>query len=243
MADGPMSNDQKPLVFFHIMKCGGTSVRAGLAQGAAGHRRGPEIFELDGTAAKVASAGTAADDWTFRDALLPYALLTLHPAIVLGHFRYRDRYAELADSMHMVTVLRDPLERLVSLYKWRRYKQGIARPVDLDFDELIASGRWEKAGHEYVDVFCGNDDLDPRSEEAADAAVANLRRFAAVGFIDRLDEFSSRVTACLGKPVSIPVLNRSPAPPDADLDPAALVRARELCAPDYRVYDQLVSRR
>jgi hypothetical protein len=241
--DGPTSSDHKPLVFFHIMKCGGTSVRAGLAMGAAGRRRGPEIFELDGPAATAAAAGTAADDWKFRDALLPYALLTLHPAIVLGHFRYRDRYEELTGSVHMVTVLRDPLERLVSLYKWRRYKQGIGRPVELGFDELVASGRLAQAGHEYVDVFCGNDDLDPRSDAAADAAVANLRRFAAVGILDRLDEFSSRVTTCLGKPVTIPVLNRSPAPADADIDPAALERARELCAPDYRVYNELVSRR
>ena len=112
--------------------------------------------------------------------------------------------------------------------------------MEIGFDELIRSGRWKNFGHEYVDIFCGSDDLDPCSNEAADAAVANLRRFDAVGFIDRLDEFSSRVTECLGKPVTIPVLNRSPAPADADIDAAALELARELCAPDYRVYDQLV---
>ncbi|MDQ1534311.1 MAG: hypothetical protein QOF28_2072 [Actinomycetota bacterium] len=234
---------QKPLAFFHVMKCGGTSVRAGLATGAAGRRHGPEVFELDGSASRVAAGGTSADEWKFRDALLPYALLTLQPAIVMGHFRYRDRYEKLFGFAHMVTVLRDPLERLVSLYKWRRYKPGIDRPVSLGFDELLASGRWEKAGHDYVDIFCGNDDLDPHSEAASDAAVANLRRFAVVGFLDRLDEFANHVAACLGKPVTIPMLNRSPAPDDAEIDPASLERARELCAPDYRVYDRLLATR
>jgi len=30
--------DDKPVVFFHVMKCGGTSVRAGLATAATGGR-------------------------------------------------------------------------------------------------------------------------------------------------------------------------------------------------------------
>ena len=233
--------DQKPLVFFHVMKCGGTSVRHGLAVGAAGTRHGPEIFELDGLAAKAAAGGTDADNWKLRDALLPYALLAMQPSVVLGHFRYRDRYGELVDAAHFVTVLRDPLDRMVSLYKWRRYKEGINAPVSLSFDELIRSGRWAKLGHAYVDTFCGNDDLDPSSHEAADAAVANLRRFAVVGFIDRLDDFSRRVTSCLGKRVSIPMSNQSPAPPDTDFDAGTLERARALCAPDYRVYEQALA--
>ena len=234
---------QKPLVFFHVMKCGGTSVRAGLAAGAAGRRRGPNVFELDGAAAKAAAGGGHADEWQFRDALLPYALTAMHPSVVLGHFRYRDRYADLADDALFVTVLRDPVERMVSLYKWRRYKDGIAAPLSRSFDQLVSSGRWSKQGQAYVDTFCGRDDLHARSEEAAAAAVANLRRFAVVGFIEHLDDFSDQVSSCLGREVTIPVLNRSPAPPDAEIDAGIRERAKILCAPDYRVYDQLLAAR
>lgn len=240
MADDHTQPDQKPLVFFHIMKCGGTSVRAGLATGAAGKRRGADVFELDGPAAAAATANVA-EDWKFRDALLPYVLTAMHPSVVLGHFRYRDRYHDLAHTTHFVTVLRDPVERMISLYKWRRYKEGITAPVSRSFDELLASGRWASAGHVYVDTFCGRDDLDPCSDEAAAAAVANLGRFAVVGLIDHLDDFSTRVSSRLGKPVAIPVLNRSPAPPDAEIDAAARERAAELCAPDYRVYEQVLT--
>ena len=81
------------------------------------------------------------------------------------------------------------------------------------------------------------------ASKAAAAAVENLRRFAVVGLIDHLDDFSSRVSACLGRVVSIPVLNRSPAPPDAEIDADARERAKVLCAPDYWVYDQLVAAR
>jgi hypothetical protein len=249
--DGPSVTDQKPTVFFHVMKCGGTSVRAGLATGALGERPGtvsstetrrelgnPQIFELDGDTAKVAAGGKHADNWAFRDALLPYVLLAMHPSVVLGHFRYRDRYRDFLDSAHFVTVLRDPVERIVSLYKYRRYHEGIDIPVSTGFDEFIANSRWAKEGHAFVDTFVGRDGLDPRSDEAVAAAVANLGRYAVVGFIDRLDDFSSQVTARIGKPVKIPMLNASPAPADADIEPDALERARLVCAPDIQVYEQ-----
>ena len=231
----------RPTVFFHVMKCGGTSVRSGLAAGATGDRHGSNVFELDGEAAKAAAGGKHIDNWTFRDALLPYVLLSMNPSVVLGHFRYRDRYAELLDSTDFVTVLRDPVDRIVSLYKYRRYREGVDIPISTGFDEFIASNRWAKEGHAYVDTFCGNSDLAPRSDEAVAASVANLRRFAVVGLLDRLDEFSSKVTSRLGKPVTIPMLNTSPAPPDAEIDAAALERARVVCAPDIQVFEQVVA--
>jgi hypothetical protein len=239
VADPQVPTDAKPLVFFHVMKCGGTSVRAALATGVAARRNGPDVFELDGEAAKVAAGGTDLDNWTFRDALLPYVLQTLRPPVVLGHFRYRDRYAQVVDSAHFVTVLRDPVERIVSLYKYRRYKADVDVPVSLTFDEFLATKRWAKEGHLYVDTFRGRDDLDSRSDEAVAAAVANLRHFAVVGFLDRLEDFSSRVTECTGKPVTIPIYNTSPAPEDSDIDAAARERAKAVCEPDCRLYEQV----
>lgn len=232
---------QKPTVFFHVMKCGGTSVRAGLADGIAGCREPPRVFELDGDVAKLATAGSNDDNWRFRDALLPYVLLAMRPAVVLGHFRYRDRYAEMLDSAHFVTVLRDPVDRMVSLYRYRRYKEGVRRPVTTSFDDFIRSKPWSNEGHVFVEKFCGRDDLDPRSDEAVAAAVANLRSFTVVGFVDRLDDFSSELTRRLGATVSIPMLNRSPGPDDLDIDPGALERARTMCAPDVQLYEQVLA--
>ncbi len=100
------ATDRKPVVFFHVMKCGGTSVRVGLSDGHHRAREGPEVFELDGEAAKLSAGGSDRDNWKFRDALLPYVLRAMRPPVVLGHFRYRDAYQDLMDDAHFVTVLR-----------------------------------------------------------------------------------------------------------------------------------------
>jgi hypothetical protein len=242
---GATMDDQRTLAFFHIMKCGGTSVRVGLAWAAAGRRDGPGIFELNGDIAKVAAGGGRLsgheDNWRFRDALLPYVVLAMRPAVILGHFRYRDRYESLLDSAHFVTVLRNPVDRIVSLYKYRRYKEGVDIPITTSLEEFLASTRWAKEGHAYVNAFCGRDGLEPRSDEAIGAAIANLRRFAVVGFTERLDEFADQVASCLGRRVSIPAINRSPAPDgvtDPDVAADALERARVICAPDLHVYQE-----
>lgn len=242
-AVGRRVESQKPVVFFHVMKCGGTSVRVGLSLGLTGARDGADIFELDGAAAMESAGGRNSENWQFRDVLLPYVVRAMSPALILGHFRYRDEHCAIADAAHFVTVLRDPIERMVSLYKYRRYKSDVDVPVAMELDEFIATKRWAKEGHAYVDTFCGRDGLDPRSDAAVDAAVENLQRFAVVGFTDRLDDFSLQMSHRVGGKVRIPKVNASPAPTSAgDELASSMERIREICAPDLAVYERVRTR-
>ncbi len=236
---------KRPIVFFHVMKCGGTSVRDGLSISLTGQRDGPDVFKLDGEAAKAAAAGKHADNWRFRDALLAYVLITQRPSLVLGHFRYRDRFVPLLSTNHFVTVLRDPVERLVSLYKYRRFKETVDVPVSMGFEEFLEHKRWSREGHAYIDAFCGCDDLDPRSDEAVAAAIANLQRFDIVGCTDGLEEFARCVGRLVDKRVQIPRHNTSPAPgglAEAEVDPSLRELARAVCAPDIQVFEQVLAR-
>jgi hypothetical protein len=233
----------EPVVFIHIMKCAGTSVRGGLARGLLGQRTTDALFELDGQAANEATAdATNEANWEFRDALLAYELLTASPQLALGHFRYRSRYAELVPNARFITVLREPVERLVSLYNYRRFRPNVHWPVGMTFDEFLESP-WAAEGHNYVRTFCGRADLDPRSDEAVTAAIDNLRRFAVVGCTSRLDDFAGAISALVGKPVKFPRRNTKDTWSELvdvpDPDPESIERARQICEPDTRVYQAL----
>lgn len=234
----------KPVVFVHVMKCGGESVREGLVSGIEGGRGADTVFELDGTAAKAAVGGDDADNWRFRDAQLLYLVLTGQARVIMGHFRYRDRYAAHLDDVAFVTVLRDPVDRVVSLYHYRRYKQGVDVGFDGSLEDFVDDPRWQREGHAYVRLFCGSDDLDPRSDAAIEAALANLGRFEVVGLLDHLDEFADAVSAISGLPVQIPRINVNPAPAterDRDLEPELRERIGRVCAPDQVLYDAVRS--
>ena len=119
----------------------------------------------------------------------------------------------IAGLTNFVTVLRDPVERMISLYRYRRYKVDVDVPVTMGLDEFIATRRWAKEGHAYVDTFCGRDGLDPKSDAAVAAAVENLQRFAVVGFTDRLEEFSRQMTRARRREGEHPESQREPRTP------------------------------
>jgi hypothetical protein len=133
---------------------------------------------------------------------------------------------------------------MVSLYKYRRYKDDVGVPLTTGFDAFLATPRWSNEGHLYVNTFCGRSDLDPRSNEAIAAAISNLQRFAAVGLTDRMDDFAHRVGQLVNGSVSFEVKNSSPAPREnetVEISDDALETARTICAPDLAVFEAICS--
>jgi hypothetical protein len=234
----------KPVVFFHVMKCGGTSIRAGLIDALAGGEPS-EFFELDGRASVHATGWMAGRDdlWRFRDALLLYVLEAMQPSLVVGHFRFHERHARLLDSAHLVTVLRNPVERLISLYEYRRFGGASLRPTSLTFEDYLATEEAEMEGRRYVETFYGGARHDATSAEAVDRAIQHLRQFAAVGFLGDIDDFTVRLGALTGTSVGVPFLNRSAAPTGHrdHLPETTVERLQEICRPDLRVFHALES--
>jgi len=236
---------QRPIVFLHVMKCGGTAVRRGLALGIAGERHGPDVFELDGLAADRSSGGTTRDQWRFRDQLLSYVLATEPPPLVMGHFRYAESHEDLLDRASFITILRDPIDRLTSLYKYRRYKDDVRKPVGGTLEEYVETAAARREGHHMVWLFCGDPRMDPRSDEAIESAVSNLRRFASVELLVHMDRLAETVSQLAGRPVEFPLRNPRPAPPGAPSGPTDAVRSvmAEVCRPDIELVDALFGAR
>jgi len=175
-----------PVVFFHLFKCGGTSVihrlRRSVPRGRFLHVRDPRAF----------AAGLAADPAEAR-----------RYRAVAGHLDIGLLAEHFADA-HWATVLRDPVDRMLSQY--HHFRRAAETPGDTGSE-----------GHRFRAAFCAENDLaafvasdDPRltvytrnfmarklagrppggaADEAglAAAALDALARFSVVGTTDTLD--------------------------------------------------------
>ena len=236
------SEPVRPLVFFDVMKCGGTSVRRALTDAAPRGR--DDVFALDGRAAMSAVGGIVnqVENWRFRSELLAYLLHGSPPPVILGHFRYSGLLADLEEGADFITLLRPPIGRLVSLYRCRRFSgrgKGVKAPPSLS--EAMADPFWVPAGHHYVETFCGDPALDPRSDNAIEAAITNLSRFKVVGDTADMADFVSQVSSVWGRPVAANRNNPSPAPESHEDDAERLeFELASFCTPDQHVYDAVL---
>jgi hypothetical protein len=199
MADRPDNR----IVFLHLFKCGGTTVierlKARLGAGAVLQVRDVRAF----------------DEELNRD---PRAVDRF--SAVVGHLSLPLLEAHFADCA-WVTVVRDPVDRMLSQYHHFRGEVGT----------LAASDGEAERDHDFRARFCAQNDLlafvtseDPRltvytrnymtrklagvtrrrraqlGEKALSTAIANLSRFAAVGTTDTLDaEFLPALDALAGR--------------------------------------------
>ena len=254
MLEGPDQADQTseaPVAFVHVMKCGGTSLRQAL-RAVAGDlpervkRREVIEFARETDAARKWTAGLfGMDDRLAQDMLLCNALLLPTTRIAMGHVRYASELAPLTARVHFVTILRDPVERFVSLYRWRTYGD---RPF-VRFDGTIEDFLDQRAelaaleGARYVTVFRGGSrDRDRSVVDGVDDAVANLRRFSVVGALHDLGRFERELTEATGLPVVIGHRNENKAKP-ISLDSGTRRVIEEICAPSYEVYERVLAER
>jgi hypothetical protein len=240
-----------PRVFFlHVPKCGGISVDAAFRR----KYRPSQVFRLEAPpSARAADAFFAGQDvprdqyfhvLRFREALLAYAMARGPTRYVSGHFAFSERIrGEIGEGWAFVTVLRDPVSRWLSHYLYNRYKDRPGRHcgVEEDIEEVLVSDRGRAWGSEYVKYYGGlREDGEYRSDEAVEDAVANLRRFSAVGRLEKLDGFVAQVRDSVGLSLSIRRKNRSPVSPElkeAIATESVRARLREVCAPDLEVYE------
>jgi hypothetical protein len=179
------------IVFLHLFKCGGTTVierlRSRLGAASVLHIRDVPAFDV---------------------ALRRDPTMAARHAAVVGHLSLPLLEAHFAD-WAWVTVLRDPVDRMLSQYHHFRREAGAIGVADGEAD----------GDHAFRVRFCAENDLlafatseDPRltvytrnfmtrkiagvtrrkrsqlGEKALTTAIDNLPRFAAVGTTDMLDE-------------------------------------------------------
>lgn len=234
------------VVFVHVPKCGGRSVRMALNRvfKALPGRRDGRIVHLHPGAAGDAAEHVGDSVWAMRRRVLAYHLA--HPDVqcLAGHFQIDETLLDAHRDSHLfTTLLRDPVDRWISHYFFNRYKSGDHYSIDRDLDAFLETDRAQAYGELYVNYLTGFGDRDTgigQDPEVMELAKRNLRSFDVVGFLEDLGEFCDTFEERTGAELKILHRNKNPAPKRRrreEMTDAARQRIRELCEPDLELYE------
>ena len=244
-------NLKSPVLFFHVPKCGGTSVKSAIFEslGIREYLRG-EYFLLDAHASRKATDTLDAKMRVLRENVLAYEL-NRHPQplFVTGHFIYsRQIHEQLAKQYTVVTIVRDPVKRFISQFFYNKNKQTQDHfGIDMDIDEYLDSDRAKGTGRLMTSYLVGNEALNNESvpvDELVAEAVQNMRQFDVVGVLSDMERFQHDFAQATGITIQIRHQRKNPTDKskrDSVLTEERLGRIQALCAPDIRLYEAVIN--
>ncbi|MBT3027055.1 MAG: sulfotransferase family protein [Candidatus Thiodiazotropha sp. (ex Ctena orbiculata)] len=235
------------VVFHHVPKCGGTSVgralrrRYLLSQGTVTPESSYRAFK----------AFTGRDDreqmlvdvLDLREQMLLYLLYEDVRCVSL-HVRFSEpAHIQFHEKYKFITILREPVSRFISHYFWSHGKPHAHARIEEPIEEFINTERAKKLGATYAEFFCGlPKDVDFASDEAIQAALANLKKFDVVGRLDDLPAFAGDIKRELGVKLRIGHENRSrktSSEVKSVISPEVKRKIEELCRPDIKIWEMI----
>jgi hypothetical protein len=239
----------RKIFFMHLPKCGGTSINSAIRNSfiTLNPANDHALAHLDPVAAHKAALLAEQDPLAYTRDLSLYFLGCHSYRYVAGHFSFSEAaYAAYRDEYLFMTLLRDPVEKWLSLYFYNRYKKSDFFRVETELEEFIHSPMAVGYGCDYVMQFAGDfacshvNVSDYTTPEAAAYATKNLCKFHLVGCLDRLDLFVGQFQRLCGVALQIPVRNRNPLTRKEQkkhLSAEVMDKIQELCKPNYAIYN------
>ena len=230
----------KRIAFFHPPKCGGTSVRKWLAS-TFGRPAG-----LDPIAAPAAAGNIGIAAASERESILAYFVERQDTRFICGHFAYSCRaFAGHEDRFELITILRNPLSRILSRFYHSGYRGHF--PIEGELSDWLRTDDARAAATVFTMMFVG--DIERASRLASGAsnsdfgsaamqAIENLKRFTIVGTLERLGAFEQAIRQRYGIRARMGHARNNPTYPRfAQQPPAVQERLRELCREDMMIYE------
>lgn len=233
-------------VFFHMPKCGGTSLseamyatvpfneRIGVID-AVSTRRAAAMLNFDKNDAFLCHEDLDTGQLTFD---LREGLFLQHMAwdtmLIHGHVLWSEKAdTHFRDTYKYVTLLRDPVARTVSNYRMTQ-RSGV---TDGDLDSYLQSDVARRHARVYLRYLAGRNDIPEEDVPAAlELAKERLSRFALVGFLEETDVFMQKYRDLFGVRLRMAKLNSAPDRKPAYSE-AQMQRFTELCAPDIAIHE------
>ena len=228
------------IVFHHVPKCGGTSVgrairkRFLLSQATVlpeATYRAEEMLDPSASAAELLARAEE-----LRERMFLYHLAA-GVDCVSAHVRFSDAgWAAYGEKAKFVTILREPVARFISHYRYSHCRPGAHGHIPEDFETFLNGPAARQFGAFYTYFFSGlPSTADMTTGEALDRAKANLAKFHVVGFLDDTPGFESAIKAQVGVRIRIGHENKARAPkPSGDREFADLID--EITQPDQAFF-------
>lgn len=235
-----------PSLFFHLPKCGGTSLseamyatvplshRIGVIDAVA-TRRATSILHFDVDDPQTCHEDGENGQLTFdtrEGHLLQH--MAWDTMLIHGHVLWSEKaWTHFGDRYKYVTLMRDPAARMMSNF-------GMARrngTVTGDLDSYLSSPIARKHAQVYLRYLCGRNDIAQDDvPDALELAKSRLAQFTLIGFLDQTEKFISAYRDMFGVTLKLPKLNAAKGDQPV---PEASQRARidALCAPDVALFD------
>jgi len=205
-------------IYQHVPKCGGTSFRVACLHYFA------EIHEVPPSRDDIAAWETYQKNKPDFSKLPPNTIITGH--LIHDGTRPRERYAEEISrgGVRILTILRDPLARLVSLY---HFAQQNGREMPVTLEERLRRTR---------NPISRNLGFDGSNAEEF------LRGFFLVGLTERLQDTIDLLAHSIGRePIQVSRENAAKEQRKADVSPEALERFRANNRTDFELYNTAVA--
>ena len=228
-ATSPSDGPARPLVFLHLPKTAGTTLKA-IIEGVYTPER---VLNL-----RVAQGGIR------RLLAMPADKRTRYD-IVAGHLDWR--VTTLLPASRVITVLRDPVDRFLSWYYYALRNENAPLHAELnadggDIEAAIASGRYAPQYNIMTEMLRDQALTDPG--RALESARKNLDRCAAFGLSERFTESVRLMERTLHWPETTWEDRNVTAdrPRVSDLSDGARATLKEGCGPDRALYAHAMER-
>lgn len=248
----PNAAPKHPSVFFHMPKCGGTSLSEAMyATVPLNHRIG--VIDAISTRRAAAILNFGKDDprlchedlaegqkvFDFREGLM-LQHMAWDTMLIHGHLLWSEKAdAHFGDTYKYVTLLRDPVGRTVSNFRMAQ-RTGVS---DGDVDAYLESDLARRQSTVFLRYLAGRNDIAIDDvPEALALAKSRLEQFALIGFLDETDTFFERYKAIFGVPLRMAKLNAAPKQ-SSGFDADQVQRFEEICAPDITLFEYAKSLR